>query len=395
MRINWTLIFFITISLIQTLSCSEKNKSNNDLQSNWVNISEITLNLDRYTSPVEEYSQYIPSWKGEESFAMHVRGKDQIKIYNLRTGNLADSLKIETDGPNSFRGIYDFHILNEDSIFLNQRYAYRMFLVNQNFDIINTFSFLPEGVKLNPKSGIPTSGENFLTIFNNKRNIFQINKKKIIVLGSPDKDFFSKEYYDTQSLILSKDVFNNETKSILGYPNWMKNKVWGTFHSFVYSAYNTENNTFVVSYAADEKLYIVDRDFKVIKKFAGGGSPLKEIRPMNQVTRDPKGYSAYLFGMPIYGPIYYDEFKKLYYRIGGYPIADYEDIVPRDPLNNPRDLVIMAFDTNGNKVAEETLRQSEEGIYLDIGFVNKEGLNLTYVDLQQEDKLVFKTFSVK
>jgi hypothetical protein len=46
-------------------------------------------------------------------------------------------------------------------------------------------------------------------------------------------------------------------------------------------------------------------------------------------------------------------------------------------------------------VAEMRLKKSEKGVYLDRCFVNAKGFNITYVDLENEDKLYFKTFVVE
>lgn len=85
------------------------------------------------------------------------------------------------------------------------------------------------------------------------------------------------------------------------------------------------------------------------------------------------------------------------YRIALEPIPENDDMLLMDPLYRPRNMVVMAFDSKQDykKVGEMRLQQSEKGVYLDRCFVNEKGLNITYVDLENEDKLYFKTFVVE
>ena len=64
-----------------------------------------------------------------------------------------------------------------------------------------------------------------------------------------------------------------------------------------------------------------------------------------------------------------------------------------DPLFKPRNMIVMAFDAvSFDKKAEMKLRQSDSGVFLDRCFVNEKGLNIFYLDFEDEDKLFFKTF---
>ena len=104
---------------------------------------------------------------------MHVRGKNQIKLYSLTEGFLVDSIKYETEGPTAIRRVYDFHIINEDSILLNHRYHYKMSMVDQDLNISKEFTFLPDGVELDPKTQIPTSGDTYLVVFNHNEPVMR------------------------------------------------------------------------------------------------------------------------------------------------------------------------------------------------------------------------------
>ncbi|MFT4856478.1 MAG: precorrin-2 methylase, partial [Planctomycetota bacterium] len=99
----------------------------------------------------------------------------------------------------------------------------------------------------------------------------------------------------------------------------------------------------------------------------------------------------------LFGSIHWDPYRKLIYRIMEEPNVNYNKDMLRDPLERARNMVVMAFDTKQDyrKVAEMRLKKSEKGVYLDRCFVNEKGFNITYVDLENEDKLYFKTFLVE
>jgi len=356
-----------------------------------VETGEVELFLDSFTSPVEEYSQYLADWKGKEAFVVHVRGKDQLKFYDLESGNLYDSLKYQTSGPGSLRGIYDFHVVNEDSIFMNQRYGYKMFLTDGKLNILNTYSFLPEGTSFNAY-GRPRVEESFLVVFDRNR-MFEKVGDKVIVSTVPDKDYYTRDFYDSESIIISLDLKTGDYQPVLGYPEKVKNKIWGPFHSNVYGIWNPTAQKAIFSFAADESLFT--SDFRQTDEWALSSSYLDKVRPMDNPDRQQEAYWKYFMETPVYGPVFHDSYRDCYYRLGKMPNANYEIPVMRDLMANPRDLVVLVYDSEFNKIVETLIPQPEKGIFMDACFVNKNGLNIQYVDLNNEDKLYFKTFSLK
>src|SRR5690554_6918456 len=114
-----TILVYLIFTLI---SCENKiTEMRNDYLFS-INHSNYNVFLDYYTSNFEMASQYLPDWRGTEAFAFLNRKNNQIKIYNLNTGLLTDSIQYQNDGPNGVGSIYEFHIHNEDSIFLNAKY---------------------------------------------------------------------------------------------------------------------------------------------------------------------------------------------------------------------------------------------------------------------------------
>ncbi|KEO73286.1 DUF4221 family protein [Anditalea andensis] len=364
-------------------------------------LKEVTgyeISIDRYTSPAEDYIQYVPDWKGKEAMAMHVRGKDQIKLYGLEDGLLMDSIVYVTEGPKAVKRVYDFHILNEDSIFLNHRYQYSLSLVNRQMDVLWEFSFLPEDIQLDPKTQMPLSGkgETYLAVFNHKR-LFHKSGKKLIITGSPDRNHYDPDYYDADCLLVSVDMETGEVRRLLSFPDKMRGKTWGSAHAEHYATYIADEDRYLVSFAADEKLHLLDQDFGNLGSFEAKASSFKEIRPFGVKKSYPENSKAleYMINMPMYGSVLYDRFRNLYYRIGLAEIPEYGTEFIRDPLHNAREMTVIVLDSKLNKIAENKLSSGENGTFLDRCFVNENGLNVAYVDFSAEDRLYFKTFLPK
>lgn len=386
-------IFCFLLSLV-LFGCGDRKNDDNTIRFN--ESSQYEISLDRFTSPVEEYIQYIPNWKGDEVIAMHVRGNNQIKLYSLIEGFLVDSIKYETEGPTAIRRVYDFHIINEDSILLNHRYHYTMSLVDQDLNVLKEFTFLPDGVELDPKTQIPTSGDTYLVVFNHNEPVRKIGNK-LILTTSPDRDHYDPYYYDADYLLISLDMETMEIKRLLSFPDKMKGKTWGSSHAMVYSTYIPNSNQFIISFAADEKLHLMDLELGIIESANAKVAGFKEIRPFGIKKSNPSQEKSieYLFNMPIYGSVLFDQYRKVYYRIGLDENPNYGSVFIRDPLHNPREITVMVFDLEFNKVVEQRIPHTENGVYLDRCFVNEKGLNIAYVDLENEDKLYFKTFLVQ
>ena len=82
-----------------------------------IDTNSYVLQLDHSTSNYEPASQYLPDWKGKESFAFLNRKANELEIYNLASGQMVDSLRFESDGPDGVVRIHDCFINNKDSIF--------------------------------------------------------------------------------------------------------------------------------------------------------------------------------------------------------------------------------------------------------------------------------------
>jgi hypothetical protein len=198
-------------------------------------------------------------------------------------------------------------------------------------------------------------------------------------------------------MLNSYSLSTDEISNLLGYPEKMQGKAWGGF-DMVYSDYNPEEDLFVHGYAADERVYITDRAMNQIHDFEAYPKGYKNVPPLTvKEVESNDAYRSHWQDNDLFGSIHWDPYRKLIYRIMEEPNVNYNKDMLLDPLERARNMVVMAFDAKQDyrKVAEIRLKKSEKGVYLDRCFVNEKGFNITYVDLENEDKLYFKTFLVE
>jgi hypothetical protein len=385
----------LIILTIGVFSCSERKQE--ESLSVFREVHTYQLDLDRFTSPVEDHYQYVPDWKGEEAHAFHIEAKGQIKLYSLASGTLLETLPYALNQPNLQYGIHDFYILNEDSIFLNRRRAYKVYLIDSTYEIITTLNFMAEDDEIDKKTGWPKSKDTFLPVWNRNRFFGKIGDE-IFLTGAPNFDARFADGTYTKTLLNSYSLSSDKITPLLGYPEKMQGKAWGEFFEMIFLDYSPERDFFVVSYAADERVYVTDRSMQVIHEFDAFPLGFKKVPPLSNKEVDSNdAYESHWQNNNIFGPVHWDSYRNLIYRIMEEANEDYISELLRDPLQRARNMVVMAFDPNQGykKVGEMRLQQSEKGVYLDRCFVNEKGLNITYVDLENEDKLYFKTFVVE
>ena len=384
-----TILVYLIFTLI---SCENKiTEMRNDYLFS-INHSNYNVFLDYYTSNFEMASQYLPDWRGTEAFAFLNRKNNQIKIYNLNTGLLTDSIQYQNDGPNGVGSIYEFHIHNEDSVFLNAKYSYNIFLIDKLSNIVNSYSLIPEDVEFDV-GGIPKGTPTALVLMPVWHRPVLIDHF-LYINSSPDRDPMKPDYYDSHELMLRLNLENGKYEYLTGYPDRYKGKIWGVDFGDVYSAYNNNDGSFVLSFPLEDYVYET-KDFKSFEKHVFRSSLVSEVKPMSKPTKDFSIYYKYFKDNSAYGTILYDPNNKFYFRIGNLQVHDNDYREPTDALSNPQDFTIIVSDDSFKLLHEEKFRQPSHGQYVPrMSFVNDSGLNIAFVDYNNEDKLTFVNFNL-
>ncbi|AFL82837.1 hypothetical protein Belba_0166 [Belliella baltica DSM 15883] len=356
----------------------------------------IAIKLDHQTSPAEQYTQYIKDYNGKEVYAVHVKNRAAIKLYDLASGELFEEIKIPTTGPDAINSVGHFYIHNQDSIFLNQGLLFKLVLVNRSMEKLDVYDLMPDDIDWDPNTYRTTSTDLASLTFDMKRDFVVINNS-IKTQTIPYLYPLDPKMTNVEGLIISVDLASKSFYKFGDFPEEMKNKVWGGFLSLYFLRENSEKGESILSFAASENIFVYNNSQKFNSIYYASSNKIKKIS--HYVKSDPvqEQEMDYYMNMPVYGGIYHDEKNGYFYRIAKYPNGDNYDPYKSDfldPMANPRDFCIIVLDKDYKKVTEFDIKQPKDGVYYDMCFANENGLYIPYVDLNNEDVLYFKNFKV-
>ena len=94
----------------------------------------------------------------------------------------------------------------------------------------------------------------------------------------------------------------------------------------VFSDYNPVEDFFVHGYAADERVYITDQAMNVIRDFEAYPKGYKNVPPLTvKEVENNDAYRSHWQGYQIFGSIHWDPYRKLIYRIMEEPNVNLEN----------------------------------------------------------------------
>lgn len=357
-----------------------------------IDTNSYVIQLDHSTSNYEPASQYLPDWKGQESFAFLNRKANEIKIYNMETGQKVDSLRFESDGPNGVGRIYDFFIGNEDSIFLHARYAYRLSLVNGESTIIGNYGLIPENTEFGP-GGIPKDTPTALGKMTIGHPPVLIGQH-LFIHSSPDRNPMKAEYYDSEELIIKLDLISGDYQYLTGYPDSYKGKAWGVGFQDYFWNYNPSEQIFVLSFPIDENIYKT-ADFGRFEAYALSSNQISQFDPLSDPFMDQNVYFKRYKTNSHYSKILFDHNKRYYYRIANLKIEENSYEEHTNALTNPQDIIIIFSDESFQVIHEHRIRQPDNGQFVPtFSFVNDKGLHIGFIEYTEEDQLKFAQIDV-
>lgn len=383
---------FKVFLLLGFISCeTKKNELSDDYRFEVID-PNYTINLDHLTSNYEMASQYLPAWNGREAFAFLNRKNNEIKIYDLNSGNKIDSIQFSSDGPDGVGRIYEFFIHNEDSIFLNARYAYKIKLIDKNSKLINEYSVVPEDTEFD-KGGIPKGVRTALPLMFVWHTPTLLDGS-LYIYSAPDRDPMKADYYDSKESIIKMDLSSGSYKYLMGFPESYKGRIWGPDFKVFYSAFNKEKKTFTFSYPIDENIYQTS-DFGTFETHHFGSNDVPRLKPMPNPSNQFSIYYKYYKYNSAYANVLYDQYNSIYYRIANLKINEEDYAEPTTAMSNPQDFLVIVCDDAFNILHEETFQQPSNGQFITrMSFVNETGLNMAFVDFENEDKLKFVSFKI-
>lgn len=328
-------------------------------------VDTLTFNLGSNATP---YFRSIDFFKIKEKriFSFYNEYTQQIYLYNYDTpGKPFNKITLQDDVLGSLSKITGYTIHNLDSIFVYGYSSDTIALVNSKGKLLDIFKWkkmLTEKVSQPPKP----------TTWSFSPMVYQ--RGKIIIDGwviSEGKPFDKHNRPITVIVDLKKDKawFDGY------YPDVYRKGNWGGIHyRKVYSTYNPENKLWVYSFPASHYVYSTHhRQGEKLMKHYAGSRQIAYIKSMDDsfgtfgtMARRHKYYALH----NSYSAIFYDKWKKRYYRFGGKKIEKYEGELYKQK-------VLVLLDDSLKYISEIDLSTLTKGmIYIYGVFNTKEGLNL-------------------
>ncbi|MFR0677012.1 DUF4221 family protein [Dysgonomonas mossii] len=362
------------------ISCNSKIQDNDS-------VSLVDANLDLGYSLDENTKQMILAFfpytdeDGKEYITFQNERKNEILFYDMNSGDFLYKLQPEYEGPNGVGRFLGYFIKDLENIFLTSGLPV-ISQIEYNGNLKEKYSFA------NTTTGIP------LYEYNSLSYIYT----PIVVI---DNNLYITSYCNRLAGTNPVSaVINMNTKEVSALPfeypifEASKNKIFenNQLESFLSRCYDGKN--FIYSFYFDEDIYVASIDHKTVRKISVKSKYISKVQFPNMQTGDPM---KNICENPNYGNLYYDPYRKVYYRVA-YPEVNI------DKNENFRDLwhygrknfSIIILDKDFNIIGETLF---PDFTYIStLMFVNKDGLyisNSHYRNLDyNEDNLNFVCFNL-
>ena len=353
-------------------------------------IYEYTMELLPYKTFLLDYNttqstNYIQALNIHDTtrFTMFNPAKYNILIYDMTSGNMIYDIQLYKDGPNNVgTNIMGYYMTTIDSIYLYDYWQNTLILVDRKGKIINKINltdklFQPTEDCVIPPSPFPRTDAPIRKV-----------KDNIILNGMNGRTGECKNPTCMVTVLYNlKDssiLFANPYPEIYGNHSEITSS-WGVFsYREVFYDINDQDEM-IVSFPADDHVYIYDISSGITKKFFSGHSSKDHIFPIRKNTA--YGAIVQFLEQTQYVGVFFDKYRNLYYRLIVHPLNDYD-------VNNRRTwskkISVIILNSHFIKVGEYDLEEKTN--LCSNTFVSEEGL---HINVESEDDDYLKFISLK
>lgn len=312
-----------------------------------------------------------------------------IRLYDYSKQEQISTTKMDEEGPNGVGtlGPASAHLFHSfDSIFLYNINLGKLFLVNQESEVINQYLVTDYKNSANIPAPFPSTLRPMYFFKNSIYMACGINRRL--------------ENYDDHPSSLKIDLSTKNINYLTTFPKIYSSAFWGSTYKYDPSiSLNFETNELVINYPVDPFLQRVNLNSNKQTLTFVGSSYFQEINPYQQdsnffKSRNPneRDFAEDQHGLSNsdFESILYDEFKDLYYRIA-YVRPSLERIKANETIP---DFSILVLNNQFEKVGEKLFeRELYDGTKI---FISQRGINIARSDLydSDEDYLQFELFEV-
>ncbi|MEE9371801.1 MAG: DUF4221 family protein [Saprospiraceae bacterium] len=288
------------------------------------------FNIDSKTSYASRFFDII-EYDGRECFLLLDHNGMSIQLFDFESTALVKKINLEIGGPDGVGMPNGLVYKSIDSMYIINSNRYEVVLINRYGNVQKRINIL-RNTNPNENTGM------FLPHTSSKAILYKKNMYTSVI---PDRNPFDPSFYDGHTQ-LKIDLKSDSFQYFGNYPNSMRKKIWAIDPFIFYSTQNDDEILF--SYSVDDYLMIYnieeDKYDKVlaISKF----SPKSFVSFNESNNGDPTQFSISTL---LYGPIIWDPYRKLYYRMvqsGISPKRD--DGTPNTYYDKPLSIIVLNED---------------------------------------------------
>jgi hypothetical protein len=344
----------------------------------------ITIPLGSSISKIWRNTQYIDSLDHETLVFYDNTKSDpkEILFYDLGAKTFSESILIDLEGPNGVGDLHGFYVQSYDSIYVINKYQYRVFLLNRKGKIQQTYFLLNQNKEKERKYTMLPWNESRLPM-HHYNNILYIP-------GISDTHPVEFNYRLPLNLI-RLDLTTGEYSYHLRHPKSYDKEYWD-LQNYVPS-FTFNQDSFAMIFPIDDHIFkgsVLSLSLPELNMIKVPSGSIKTFNPVEPPYNDIQHRTRSQLGSDHFHSILYDRYRKLYYRL---EVMKYNQESINRILNyqkgDPSRSFITVLDEELNILMNTELPL---GVYnIKRSFVTKDGLAIQK-QTEQEDEQVFDVF---
>lgn len=351
-------VYFLILATI--FSCEHKKKYTFELSK----INDWSVPLDTLTSNMS-FQLRIVRLKEKEYLGMYSRNLHSISLWDLNTKEKKFNIQFTKDGEDGVYRLNGFYLKNLDSIYVLPTHYKQVVLTNLNGHILKKYKF---------RDSVKDTKELDKIDFIGDYNVpMQIAQGKILLGTTPYENSISPNF-GNMPLGFTYDL-NSEMSNthFMQFSDPYKKQPLGFFHAQYYSDLDIDGRNCIVSFSADEKIYLRDMNGKLLSENEAKSDYFNLIlNPLNKSGQDV--FEKYFLNNPSYGKILSDPYRKVYYR---FAFQKYEgsDKVLTDMMWSYKPSSVIILNDKFQKIGETVLPLNKH--FVTNAFVGEKGLYIS------------------
>jgi hypothetical protein len=382
------LIQYLLLVII-ILGCSSKKDESSTLKYSYVEthrllpLGDKVIKLDSLTDPWKiHYFMFNQNYRKQLFILSSL--DNSLQVYDWEKGTLLSKKILPKEGPDGVGVASSIFVKNIDSIFVLSSYQFQLSLINADYKVVKRYSLL------HSSNGKPKIGEGMFPIGKQTSSMGFYNNK-IIVGGYPFIDRTEESFYSKGKTSLSLDIKSGVFEYLTSVPNSYKvryengNKILAQ-QIFSSQTFNYEKGQMILSHLTEPFVEVVNLNSKKVIDFYAGGESISEILWAKRNMENQDEFKFFL-KQPYFSSIYYDKYRKVYYRILELPNLEKKDNYDEQPWTKPS---VIILNDEFKKIGETIL---PKGYSLSSLIITENGAYFRkYID--SEDTILFTLFKL-